>query len=72
LLAFVVSNGFKLYQMGVKSTFLNGVIHEEIYVRQPPGFESLKYSDIVYKLSKALYRLKQAPRLSMLGLKCFC
>jgi hypothetical protein len=61
LLAFVVSKGFKLYQMDVKSDFLNGVIHEEVYVRQPPGFESPKYPDKVYKLSKALYGLNQAP-----------
>jgi hypothetical protein len=45
-----------------KSAFLNVVIQEEVYVRQPPGFESLKYPDRVYKLSKALYGLKQAPR----------
>jgi hypothetical protein len=62
LLAFVTSKGFKLYQMDVKNTFLNGVIQEEVYVRQPPGFENLKYPDRVYKLSKALYGLKQAPR----------
>jgi hypothetical protein len=46
--------------MDVKSTFLNGVIHDEVYVRQPPGFESPKYPDRVYKLLKALYGLKQA------------
>jgi hypothetical protein len=46
----------------VKSTFLNGVVQEEVYVRQPSGFEYLKYPDRVYKLSKALYGLKQAPR----------
>jgi hypothetical protein len=40
LLAFVVSKGFKLYQMNVKSVFLNGVIQEEVYVRQPLGFEN--------------------------------
>jgi hypothetical protein len=62
LLAFVVSKGFKLYQMDVKSAFLNSVIHEEVYVSQPPGFESPRYPDRVYKLSKALYGLKQAPR----------
>jgi hypothetical protein len=42
LLAFATSKGFKLYQLDVKSDFLNGVIQEEVYVRQPAGFESLK------------------------------
>ncbi|WVZ97234.1 hypothetical protein U9M48_042784 [Paspalum notatum var. saurae] len=53
LLAIAASKGFKLQQMDVKSTFLNGFIEEEVYVRQPPGFES--FSDWVYKLRKALY-----------------
>jgi hypothetical protein len=43
-------------------TLSNGVIQEEVYVRQPPSFESPKYPDRVYKLSKALYGLKQAPQ----------
>jgi hypothetical protein len=59
LLAFTASKGFKFYQMDVKSAFLNGVIQEEVYVRQPPGFENPKYPNRVYKLSKALYGLKQ-------------
>jgi hypothetical protein len=59
LLAFVTSKGFKLYQIDMKSAFLNSVIHEDVYVRKPPDFESLKYPDRVYKLSKALYGLKQ-------------
>ncbi|WVZ96952.1 hypothetical protein U9M48_042528 [Paspalum notatum var. saurae] len=62
LLAFAASKGFKLQQMDVKSAFLNGFIEEDVYVRQPPGFESAKFPDWVYKLRKALYGLKQAPR----------
>jgi hypothetical protein len=61
LLIFTTSKGFKLYQMDVKSAFLNGVIKEEVYIRQPPGFENPKYPNRVYKLSNALYGLKQEP-----------
>jgi hypothetical protein len=43
--------------MDVKSALLNGVLEEEVYVRQPPGFESEKYSHRVYKLRKVLYGL---------------
>jgi hypothetical protein len=62
LLAFSIAKGFKLHQMDVKSAFLNGVLEDEVYVRQPPGFESEKYPHQVYRLRKALYGLKQAPR----------
>jgi hypothetical protein len=62
LLAFYVAKGFKLHQMYVKSAFLNGVLEEEVYVRQPPGFESEKYPHRVYKFRKAMYGLKQVPR----------
>jgi hypothetical protein len=62
LLAFAMAKGFKLFQMDVKSVFLNGVIEEEVYVKQPPGFESEKYPHRVYRLKTALYGLKQAPR----------
>jgi len=48
--------------MDVKSAFLNGVISEEVFVKQPLGFEDLKHPDYVYKLKKSLYGLKQAPR----------
>jgi len=53
---------FKLFQMDVKSAFLNGFIKEEVYVAQPPGFTNYEFPDHVYKLKKALYELKQAPR----------
>ena len=53
---------FKLYQMNIKSTFLNGIINEKVYVEQSPRFESYKFSNHVFKLNKVLYGLKQAPR----------
>jgi hypothetical protein len=62
LLAFACYKDFKLFQMDVKSAFLNGLIYEEVYVEQPPGFESHEFSNHAFKLSKALYGLKQTPR----------
>jgi hypothetical protein len=62
LLAYATHHGFKLYQLDVKSTFLNGPIKEEVYVEQPPVFESEEYPNHVYRLHKELYGLKQAPR----------
>jgi hypothetical protein len=55
LLVYAAHHSFKLYQMDVKSAFLNGPIKEEVYVKKPPGFEDDRYSDHVYKLSKTLY-----------------
>jgi hypothetical protein len=62
LLAYAAHHSFKLFQMDVKSAFLNGPIKEEVYVEQLPGFKDDRYPNHVYKLSKALYGLKQAPR----------
>jgi hypothetical protein len=62
LLAFATHQNFKLHQMDVKSAFLNGPISEEVYVEQPPAFEDDQFPNHVYKLHKALYGLKLAPR----------
>lgn len=51
-----------MFQLDVKSTFLNGPLEEEVYVTQPPGYEIRGREDKVYKLKKALYGLKQTPR----------
>nr|GEV24543.1 copia protein [Tanacetum cinerariifolium] len=61
-LAFASYMGFILYQMDVKSAFLYGMIDEEVYVLQPPGFIDLKFPNKVYKVVKALYGLHQALR----------
>ena len=62
LLSFATYSNMKLYQMDVKSAFLNGLIQKEVYVEQPPGFENETLPQHVFKLNKALYGLKQAPR----------
>ncbi|PWA86471.1 copia-type pol polyprotein [Artemisia annua] len=61
-LAYATYMNFKVYQMDVKSAFLNGKLKEEVYVQQPTGFESYEFPNHVCKLDKALYGLKQAPR----------
>jgi hypothetical protein len=58
LLTYATHHCFKIYQMDIKSAFLNGPIKEEVYVEQPLGFEDKKYPNHVYKLHKVLYGLK--------------
>nr|GEZ21594.1 putative ribonuclease H-like domain-containing protein [Tanacetum cinerariifolium] len=61
-LAYASYMGFIVYQMDVKSTFLYGIIEEEVYVCQPPSFEDPHFPNKVYKVEKALYGLHQASR----------
>ncbi|KAI5336309.1 hypothetical protein L3X38_015576 [Prunus dulcis] len=62
LIALAAQKKWNLYQLNVKSAFLNGVLKEEVYVEQPQGFMKENKEIRVYKLNKALYGLKQAPR----------
>ncbi|GJS69445.1 retrovirus-related pol polyprotein from transposon TNT 1-94 [Tanacetum coccineum] len=62
LLAYLCALDFKLFQMDVKSAFLNGLINDEVYMAQPSGFVDFEKPDHVYKLKKALYGLKQEPK----------
>ena len=61
LLAIASHLNFKLYQMDIKSVFLNGMLQEEVYVEQPKGFIDPHRPDDVEKLTRALYGLNQAP-----------
>nr|GFA09094.1 Gag-Pol polyprotein [Tanacetum cinerariifolium] len=60
--AYAAHKSFPLYHMDVKTTFLNGPLNEEVYVNQLDGFVDLHHPDKVFRLKKALYGLKKAPR----------
>lgn len=62
VLAIAAQYELQVFQLDVKSTFLNGELEEEVYVEQPQGFIIAGQEDKVYRFRKALYKLKQAPR----------
>jgi histone deacetylase 1/2 len=61
VISIAVSNKWQIHQIDIDNAFLNGTIKEDIYMKQPPGFEHSN-KQLVCKLQKALYGLKQAPR----------
>jgi hypothetical protein len=61
VLSLVVSEGWSLRQLDAHNAFLHGVFEEEVYMRQPPGYEDKDAPHHLCKLDKALYGLKQAP-----------
>eukprot|EP00253_Pinus_taeda_P030462 PITA_30462 len=62
VLSIAAQNKWKVYEMDMKSAFLNGVLMEEVYIEQPLGYEKKGQENKVCRLKKALYGLKQAPR----------
>eukprot|EP00253_Pinus_taeda_P033129 PITA_33129 len=62
MLALSAHMGWKIHQMDVKTSFLNGKIEEQVYIERPEGFETFDSESHMCRLKRDLYRLKQAPR----------
>ena len=62
IIAIATQHKWKVYQMDVKSTFLNGILKEEVYVDRQPNYEVSSEEYKVYRLKRALYGLNQAPQ----------
>jgi hypothetical protein len=63
IVSLAVTQGWSMRQIDIQNAFLHGVLEEEVYMKQPPGFEdSSKPSNFICRLKKALYGLKQAPK----------
>ena len=71
LLVLTYMSGFKLFQMDVKSAFLNGFINEEVYVSQPPDFEDNQHPNLVYKLKRLCMDSSEPLDSGMKGLAIF-
>jgi hypothetical protein len=62
IIAMVAAKGWSLHQMDVKNAFLHGDLQEEVYMEQPPSYVDQTRPNLVCRLKKALYSLKQAPK----------
>jgi hypothetical protein len=62
VLSLAVSQGWCLKQLDVQNAFLHGILEEEVYMKQPPGYENKNHPSYICKLDKTIYGLKQAPR----------
>ncbi len=62
LLSFRVALDFEIYQMDVKCAFLNGELNKDIYMTQPDGYEAIGQKNLIYKLKKTIFGLKQTQK----------